>query len=73
MDSLFQVKDIFFKEMDKLIAKNEFIACNEEPVGLKEKWISNGFFSQPVNPWLLLPRRVQHLLDPITPSALADG
>lgn len=45
MDSLFQVKDIFFKEMDKLIAKNEFIACNEEPVGLKEKWISNGFFA----------------------------
>ena len=45
MDSLFQVKDIFFKEMDKLIAKHEFIACNEEPVGLKEKWISNGFFA----------------------------
>ena len=45
MDSLFQVKDKFFKEMDKLIAKHEFIACNEEPVGLKEKWISNGFFA----------------------------
>ena len=45
MDSLFQVKDKFFKEMDKLIAKYEFIACNEEPVGLKEKWISNGFFA----------------------------
>ena len=45
MDSLFQVKDIFFKEMDKLISKYEFIACNEEPVGLKEKWISNGFFA----------------------------
>ncbi len=45
MDSLFQVKDKFFKEMDKLISKNEFIACNEEPVGLKEKWISNGFFA----------------------------
>ena len=45
MDSLFQVKDIFFKEMNKLIGKYEFIACNEEPVGLKEKWISNGFFA----------------------------
>lgn len=45
LDSLFQVKNKFFNEMNKLIDKYEFIVCNEEPVGLKEKWISNGFFA----------------------------
>ena len=44
-DSLFELSDEFFKKFNDLHNKNQVLICNEEPVGLKKKYLSNGFFA----------------------------
>jgi mannosyltransferase OCH1-like enzyme len=44
-DSLFELSNNFFKEFNRLHNKYEILICNEEPVGLKKSYLSNGFFA----------------------------